>query len=185
LPLPLTNGSTAIDFCGMLASVGGIGVAVRNADGVMPPNELAGQQHDSRRHDAHDPEIQLAAGGMRDGITGVDGALALESAWGEFVEPREREPERKADDAGDHEPARDPVRCIERGPQLRDALRQRPDRTGIQHTRPRHVAAPEFLEQRKFAHDRPLQRARLVAWGAAASGRSWPERRNAVQASCA
>src|SRR3546814_8391569 len=52
----------------------------------------------------------------------------LESGRREFIEPGECEPERETDRGGDQEPARDPFRCIDRRPELRDALRQRPHR---------------------------------------------------------
>src|SRR6185312_17546747 len=52
--------------------------------------------------------------------------------------------ERKADRAGDHEPAGDPFRRPEHGGKLRDALRECPHRTDVDRGGAPYVAMAEF-----------------------------------------
>jgi hypothetical protein len=107
------------------------------------------QEHDGDSEYADDHAIELAPGRMGDRILRRDLAFALQPLRGEFVEPGECEPERKADAGGDHEPARAPVRRAQRGAQLRDALGQRPRASQVKHARAQHVAALELGEDRR------------------------------------
>src|SRR5690242_4657459 len=85
---------------------------------------------------------------MRDRIVRRDLAFAFQTPRCEFVEPRERDPEREADDRRNDKPSHRPFGRGEKRPELRDALRQRPYRAGVQHPRAQHVAALEFGEER-------------------------------------
>src|SRR6185437_2132679 len=106
------------------------------------------QQDDRYQQHRDDPFVQLAPGGVRDGIARCDLAFALQPLWCEFVEPREREPEREADRRRDQKPSRRPVRQSDRRTELRQSLPKRPHRARVQHARAPYVAALEFGKER-------------------------------------
>jgi hypothetical protein len=71
------------------------------------------------------------------------GSISLsrfQALWREFVEPGERDPERKTYSCSDQKPARRPFRCADRRAQLRDALRQRPHSGDIEDHRADDIA---------------------------------------------
>src|SRR6185437_6101749 len=93
---------------------------------------------------------------MRDRIVRRDLAFAFQTPRREFVEPRERDPEREADDRRNDKPSHRPFGRGEKRPELRDALRQRPYRAGVQHARAQDVAAFEFMQEGRLdAHCEP------------------------------
>jgi hypothetical protein len=83
----------------------------------------------------------------RDGCIRGDFAFAPQPLRRGFIEPRERDPERKSDCTSDQDPARGPVRRAQRRPELRVALRQRSHRAGVQHACAQHIAALELGEE--------------------------------------
>jgi hypothetical protein len=116
-------------------------------DTVVQHEAVGHQQHDRDSHDRDDREVELAAGVVCDRLVRLDLALALQAFRREFVEPSERDPQRKADHRRDEKPARCPLRRTDRRAQLGNALRQRPDRRDIERSRAQHVAALEFGQQ--------------------------------------
>jgi hypothetical protein len=82
----------------------------------------------------------------------VDLAFAFQALRREFVEPGERNPERKPDPCSDQKPARRPFRCADRRAQLRDALCERPDRADVEDRSADDVAPLQFGEKVSAIH---------------------------------
>ena len=124
------------------------------AGGITAQHELVGDQQDHSHHQyADDPLVEASPACTRRQVGGIQLALALEPLWREFIEPRKSKPEREPDRARGHEPAHHPIGNTEHRRQLRDALRQRPDRADVKRSRPQHVAALELGKQsRRLAH---------------------------------
>jgi hypothetical protein len=84
------------------------------------------QQHDGDSQRCNDQAIEFLAGVMGDRFIAIDFALAFESLRRDFVEPREQQQEREADDRGDDDDPHRPVRKIEEWKDLRRDLDYEP-----------------------------------------------------------